>query len=100
MEISLIANHGYSLEIIAENVHISEDVEFRSYHKKEDGKTDYSKAPIRDISTDILNQLTGVLDDLLYYRNAEYDGSDLIKTLFEKLPENKKEEIINQLKNE
>jgi len=98
LEISLKSNYGYSLEIKAENVHIVEDVEDRIYHKKEDGKTDFQKAPIKDINTDILNQFIRVLDDLFYYRKKEYDSCDLIKTLFKKLPEDKKQELITYIK--
>ena len=93
MEISLKKNHGYELIFKAENVNIIEDVEERIYSKTADGKTDFNTTPKKDIKTDVLEQFVTVLDDMLYYREAEFDSSDLIEKLFEKLPE----EVANNL---
>jgi hypothetical protein len=76
---------GLELVIEAENVKISYDIEAREYDRDINGKL-LSVFPKRDVSTDALDKFTKVLDDMIYYREAEYDSSDLIKRLFEKLP--------------
>ena len=87
MNITLKANHGYELIFEAENVKITEDIENRIYSKKEDGKLDFNLSPKRDIKTDALDQFTSVLDDMIYYRKSDFDSSNLIERLFEKLPQ-------------
>jgi hypothetical protein len=98
MEISLnTRNYGYFLTIKADNVLIEEDIEQRTYFKTEDGKTDFKKAPIRDVSTDALDQFARLLDDMIHYREARFDSSDLIERLFEKLPKDKADELLKSL---
>ena len=87
MEISLIRRYGYAIVIRADNVNIEEDIEDREYANGPDGKIDWSKPPTRDIRTDAIRQIADLLDDLIYYREKEYDSSELIKRLFDKLPE-------------
>jgi hypothetical protein len=99
MEIQLKRNYGYYLIIKAENVNIEEDVEERIYSKTEDGKIDFSKPPVRDISTVTLDQMTSILSDLIYYREREYDASSLIKQLFDKLPMEVGDVLIKELNN-
>lgn len=86
MEIYLKKNYGFELHFKADNVHASEDIETRTYPKGEDGEHDFKKPPVRDISTDALEQVSILLSDMINYRSAEFDSSDLIKGLFEKLP--------------
>lgn len=100
MVITLKKNHGYELTVEADNVKIVEDVEDRIYHKGHDGKTDYMIAPKRDIKTTVINQFVEVLDDMIYYRESKYDSSGLIERLFEKLPTEIAENLINKLKDE
>lgn len=88
MEITLNARSGFYLEIKTDNVHITEDIEERIYSKTSEGKIDFTKLPKRDIKTDEINNIDRLLQDMIYYREAEYDSSDLIKLLFEKLPAN------------
>ena len=88
MEIRLRKNHGYELIFEAENVKIVEDIESRTYPKDDNGKTIIDLNPKRDIKTDVIDQIANVLNDMIYYREEEYDSSDLIKRLFEKLPSN------------
>ncbi len=88
MEITLKKNYGYELVFSTENVKVEEDVEEREYSKKEDGRIDFSIPPKRDIKTDALNTFVNILDDLIYYREKEFDSSVLIERLFEKLPNN------------
>ena len=54
----------------------------------ENGKTIINLNPKRDIKTDALEQFVNVLEDMIYYREAEFDSSNLIERLFEKLPSN------------
>lgn len=92
MEISLKRNSGFELIFKAENVTVSEDIEERIYGKTEEGKTDFKNVK-RDIKTDVIEQFVIVLDDIIYYREADFDSSNLIERLFEKLPH----EIANNL---
>lgn len=86
MNIELKRNYGFELLFEAENVRIAEDIESREYAKDENGKSIINLNPKRDIKTDILEQFTNLLDELIYYRVAEFDSSNLIERLFEKLP--------------
>lgn len=86
MEISFKRNFGFELIIEADNVKICEDIEIREYPKDEDGNTIFNLNPKRDIKTTALEQIASVLDDMIYYREAEFDSSCLIERLFEKLP--------------
>jgi hypothetical protein len=97
MEIELKRNFGFELTFKAENVIITEDIESRTYSKTEDGKIDFTNVK-RDIKTDVLEQFSSLLDEMIYYREAEFDSSDLIETLFEKLPNDKKQFILIKLK--
>ena len=98
MEISLKRNYGFELIFKAENVNVVEDIEDRIYGKTEDGKTDYKVPPKRDIQTHAIEQFVSVLDDMINYREAKYDSSDLIERLFEKLPNDKIDVLIKKLK--
>lgn len=97
MEILLKRNYGFELIFKAENVNVVEDIEDRIYGKTEEGKTDF-KNVTRDIKTDVIEQFVSILDDMIYYREAKYDSSDLIERLFEKLPNDKIDLLIKKLK--
>ena len=97
MEISVKKNYGYTLIFQAENVSVEEDIEDRIYPKTDDGKTDFSKPPQRDIKTDILDQITSVLIDMIYYREREYESGSLIGGLFEKLPDDSAKQLLAKL---
>ena len=97
MEISVKRNYGFYLVFKAENVHVEEDIGQRIYSKTEDGKIDFSKPPIRDIDTDILDQFIRVVDDLIDYRVEKYDSSSLIERLFEKLPDDTIRKLLSNL---
>jgi hypothetical protein len=86
MNIALKRNYGFELIFEAENVRVTEDIESREYPKDENGKTVINLNPKRDIKTDALEQFVNVLEDMIYYREAEFDSSNLIERLFEKLP--------------
>jgi hypothetical protein len=97
MEISLKRNYGFELIFKAENVNVCEDIVDRIYGKTEDGKTDYKNVK-RDVKTDVIEQFVSVLDDMIYYREADFDSSSLIERLFEKLPQDVCDKLIVKLK--
>lgn len=88
MEIQISASYyGYELIFKAENVNVTEDIEERIYEKKEDGKVDFSKPPFRDVSTNAVSQIASLLGDIIYHRKRDFDSTDLIESLFDRLPE-------------
>ena len=98
MDITLKRHYGYELIFEAENVKIIEDIEDRIYSKTEDGKTDFKTPPKRDVKTNALEQFTSVLDDMIHYREADFDSSDLIERLFAKLPQEVANNLLVKLK--
>lgn len=98
MEISLKKNYGCTLVITADNVRIEEDIEERTYPKTDDGKIDFSGRVTRDISSAAIDQITSVLMDMIYWREKNYDSSELIKVLFEKLPDHVVSDLLSYLK--
>jgi hypothetical protein len=86
MNITINTRTGYDLIFEADNVRVDVDIESREYEKDEHGKI-VNLNPKRDIATEALKQFAGVLEDMIYYRKAEFDSSDLISLLFEKLPQ-------------
>ena len=97
MEISIKRNYGFELIFKAENVNVCEDIEERIYGKNENGTTDFRNIK-RDIKTNVIEQFVSVLDDMIYYREAEFDSSSLIEHLFEKLPQDVCDKLIVKLK--
>lgn len=97
MEIELKKNYGFELVFKAENVKITEDIEERTYPKKEDGKPDFNKSPKRDICDNAVEQFVNVLEDIIYYREKDFDSSNLIERLFEKLPQESCESLLTKL---
>jgi len=97
MEISLKrSSYGCDLIFVADNVKVTENIDDRIYGKKEDGTLDFHKVT-RDINTDVLGQFASVLGEMIYYRNADFDSSDLIESLFEKLPEEAVDKLLSKL---
>ena len=90
----------YNFELIfeAENVRVTENIGERIYFKTEDGKTDFSIPPKQDIQTHAIEQFVSVLDDMIYYREAEFDSSSLIERLFEKLPSDIAKKLFEKIK--
>jgi hypothetical protein len=99
MEISLKANYGYELIFKADNVNVCEDIEERVYPKTAEGKPDFKQPPNRDISTDAMDTIANLFGDMAYYRKADYDSSSLIETLFEKLSETCRADLLERLNN-
>lgn len=97
MNITTKGGYG-SLTVIvtAENVKIEEEVTEGIYAIK-DGKEDYSKRIGSQVASEHLTTFVNVLDDLIYQRETPFDSSSLIKSLFDKLPEDKMELLVNEL---
>lgn len=89
--------YGTNIIVEADNVKIEEDISETIYGKTEDGKRDFKKRLGDDITNDGMKQFTTVMEDIVYYRNAPYDSSSLIERLFEKLPDNKQQELLKTL---
>lgn len=99
MEISLNASyHSYILKIEDGSYKLELDIEKRAYPIDDiSGKIDTKKPVERDIDEQYISKLSRVLEDMIYYRKKEFDSSDLIFHLFQKLPEVKKEELLKIL---
>lgn len=88
---------GTIVIVEAENVKIEEDISETIYGKKEDGKPDFMKRLGKDITNEAMKQFVALMDDIIYYREADYDTTDLIIKLFEKLPDDKRQELLKTL---
>ena len=97
MEITVRRNYGFELIFEAENVKVIEDIEERIYSKNEDGTTNYRNVK-RDVKTGVIEQFVSALDDMIYYREAEFDSSALIERLFEKLPQDVTNNLLVKLR--
>lgn len=97
MDISLSRRSGFDLIIMSDNVRITEDIEERVYSKTAEGKNDFKSTPLRDISNDSLEQITRLLDDMIYFRKRHFNSSELIERLFDKLSEEDREALLLKL---
>ena len=97
MEITVRRNYGFELIFEAENVKVIEDIEDRIYSKNEDGTTNYRNVK-RDVKTGVIEQFVSAIDDMIYYREAEFDSSALIERLFEKLPQDVANNLLVKLR--
>nr|DAI89674.1 MAG TPA: hypothetical protein [Caudoviricetes sp.] len=88
---------GKDIVYTAENVKIEENVLERIYEKDENGKTNFSKLKVEDITDEALEQFTQLTEELLYYRKRDFDTSELICQAFNKLPQEKIKAILEQL---
>lgn len=100
MEITLKRNYGFELVFKAENIKITEEIEERIYPKDENGKSIINLNPKRDIKTEAVQQFVRVLEDLIHFREAEFDSSSLIEELFDKLPKNVASDLSIKLERE
>ncbi len=101
MEINIATSYGsIDLEFKADNVHAIETISETKYALKEDGKKDFTKNIGTDIADEYMDMITRLADDAAEYRVAEYDSEGLIKTLFDKLPDNIKQSVVKDLTRE
>lgn len=99
MEIELnCRNYGKVIIVKDTNVLIEEDIEERIYQKDENGKPDFSKSPVRDVSNKSLYMFYVLLRDIIAERVRPYNSSTLIFDLFEKLPAEVLQKTLNTLK--
>ena len=98
MNIEIKANYSRK-DIIytAENIKVEENILERIYEKDENGKTNFSKLKIEDITDEVLEQFTQLAEELLYYRKRDFDTSELICQAFNKLPQEKVKAVLEQL---
>lgn len=95
MTIDIERKYGYYLTVRDNDLEIIDNIEKMEYITTAEG----SKINKSDIDTNYLDMFTSVLDDMMYYRKAEYDSSSLIERLFDKLPTNKQQELLKELNN-
>lgn len=88
------------LKIIAENVNIEEDLSEGIFEKDENGKLNFSKRIMTDITNDSMSEIISAVEDVVYYREREYNSENLINLLFDKLPDDIREKVLKQLNKE
>ena len=99
MEIKLNTNYyGAYIVIDAENVHIEDYVAKTLYPLKEDGTKDLTVYPEKCIKTDSMDDISRLMSDMVSNRIRPYDSTNLIIDLFDKLPNEMREELIEKLK--
>ncbi|MCB9019229.1 MAG: hypothetical protein H6546_02765 [Chitinophagales bacterium] len=96
MEISF-NNSYYSKDVKLSHgdTDITIDVGEREWEMMEDGEM---KCIMRDVSDEAMEKFTQMMAEMVYSRKREFDSSDLIETLFEKLPTDKAVELAARLK--
>jgi hypothetical protein len=88
------------LKIIAENVNIEEDLSEGIFEKDENGKLNFSKRIMTDITDGSMSEIISAVEDMVYYREREYNSENLINLLFDKLPNDIREKVLKQLNKE
>lgn len=88
---------GKDIIYSAENVRIEENILERIYEKDENGKTNFSKLKVEDITDEILTQYTSLLDELFFYRKRDFNSSEMIEQAFDKLPEDIQQALLEKL---
>lgn len=98
MEIE-IKNNSVSIYLIvkADNVDMQEDITEGLYEKLENGKNDFSKRIGKDISDESMDRIVSMTEDLVHYRQRDYDTSSLINYCFDKLPNDVRTELLKSL---
>lgn len=93
MELQVKKDFGIDVTITAENVKIVESISETLYQLKEDGTKDFSKRLGYDVTDSCIKQFVSFMNDVAYYRERPFDSTSLIETLFDKLPEQKQNEL-------
>lgn len=90
MEITLkTGNYGFDLIVKAENVNILEDIQERIWEN--------NSIVRRDIKDEWVENIAQLMEDIIYYRVADFDSSSLIEQLFNKLPQETAEKLTDKL---
>jgi len=98
MNIEIKTNYsGKDIIYIAENIKVEENISERIYEKDENGKTDFKRLKLEDITDEVIEQFTQLIEELLYYRKRDFDTSELIYQAFNKLPQEKIKAVLEQL---
>lgn len=103
MEIRFKYNRFASMLIVEQdNIKIQQDItdvtDVNQDGVEDKAKNNDCKEVETDISDDAMEMLTTLLYDIYYCRIKEFDSSYLIKELFKKLPIDKKELLMKELK--
>jgi hypothetical protein len=88
---------SYDVRIKDTNVLIEFDATDREWIKDKNGKAVRCTSDVSDEALDIFSTVT---EDLIYYRQKEYDSSNLIKQLFDKLSEVMQTGLLEELNKE
>ena len=73
------------------------DVEYRKWEKDESGKT---VCTVRDVDDDAMYQVSKCLENMANSRVREFDSSECIMQLFDKLPADVKRRLVSELSSE
>jgi len=94
MKIELTRSHRFNT-IVVENTNVKIEYSATDSIKKDNnlGQPYFEQ----DISDESLNLFSGVLEDLIFYREREFDSSTLITNLFSKLPQEKTQSLLKEL---
>ena len=76
---------------------IEEEITENVFGTTSEGKIDYSNKLMRDVSDYNLDIMVRAVKGLIGYRKRTYDSSEVIKALFEKLPDDVRMELIETL---
>ena len=98
MEINIKCSYG-SIDVIieAENVKIDERISESIYALKEDGRKDFNSRIGEDVTDAYMDKFIRLTNEIAYYRKKDYDSTDLIETLFDKMPQEKAELLFKSL---
>lgn len=88
------SHYAKYIEVRADNVQISHDVEYRQWDKNDEGAVFKS---VSDVDTDALDMTSQLLLDMIDDRERDYDSSDLIGCLFKKLPTDVRSNLLQTL---
>jgi len=98
MNIEIKTNYsGKDIIYTAENIKVEENISERIYEKDENGKTNFKRLELEDITDEAIEQFTQLTEELLYYRKRDFDTSELICQAFNKLPQEKIKAVLEKL---
>ena len=83
------SSYGFDLVVKAENVNISEDIQERVWEN--------NRIVRRDVQDEWVKNIAQLMGDIIYYRVADFNSSDLIEQLFNKLPQETAEKLSSKL---
>ena len=85
------------MSITSSDDEIEVDMSEWVYEITPEGKVNYSNKLMKDVSDYDLGTMVNGVKELMEYRQRTFDSSDLIKALFEKLPDDVRSELLKEL---